>query len=99
MTSILQEPRVRNPSWIVEEEHLESAEDRRASHPAASVDDKRPAAQLVVRAAVAHEPDWRRTGIVWVDEAAATDFHQCPVTVFFLEGRRRGLVRRVCVCL
>lgn len=99
MTSVLQEPRVRNSSWIVEEEQLESAEDRRAGKPAARVDDKRAATQFVVCTAVTHEPDRRRARIVWVDEAATTDFHQCPVTVFFLEGRRRGLVRRVCVCL
>ncbi|KAI0821612.1 hypothetical protein BC628DRAFT_1329136 [Trametes gibbosa] len=85
-----EEPRIGNAAWIVEEEQLEPAEDRRTGESTTRGDDERDAVHPVVCAAVAHEPD--RGRIVWVDETAATDFDQCADTVVLLEGRRRGLV-------
>ncbi|KAI0355629.1 hypothetical protein OH77DRAFT_1511483 [Trametes cingulata] len=81
------EPRLRYSPRILEEEQLESTEDRSAGEPTASVDDERDAVESLVCATVAHEPDG--SGVVCVDEAATTDFHQCSDTVFFVQGWRR----------
>ncbi|KAH9858835.1 hypothetical protein C2E23DRAFT_880256 [Lenzites betulinus] len=84
------EPRVWDAARIVEEEQLESAEDRRTGQQAAGGNDERNAVlQRVLRTTIAYEPHW--VGIVRVYEAAATDFDQCADTDLVLEGRRRGV--------
>ncbi|KAH9895124.1 hypothetical protein C8Q73DRAFT_759487 [Cubamyces lactineus] len=87
-----EEPCVRYPSRIFEEEQLESAEDCCAREQAARVDHERNAVQPVLRATVAHEPDGGRA--VWVNEAPTTDIHECSDTDLYVEGWWRGLGSR-----
>ncbi|KAI0645547.1 hypothetical protein C8Q79DRAFT_1010490 [Trametes meyenii] len=88
LCGVLQESRFRDPARILEEEQLGPAQDCGAGEPAAGVDDERGAVESRVRSTVADEPDGGR--VVWVDEAATTDFHQCSDTVLLVQGRRRG---------